>query len=174
MLKGHKMSLEIKKKISISLKGRKHGLMTQEHKDAIRRCLTGRKRSGDPKNWKHTKKTKIKMRMSQLGKKQSSEHIRKRVEKLIGQKRTSEGKNHWNWKDGDIGKKAKHDRIEKLLGKPNYCEHCKKSDKKRYHWSNKDHKYSCKLQDWQRLCASCHKKYDLRYNNLRTYFKNIN
>ena len=44
----------------------------------------------------------------------------------------------------------------------------KKTDEKKYEWSNKDHKYSLKREDWQRLCTSCHIKYDkqLRKNLL--------
>lgn len=58
-----------------------------------------------------------------------------------------------------------HRWIEMLLGKPNYCEHCKRSDKKLYDWSNKDHKYNKDIKDWQRLCRSCHMKYDIKNNN---------
>jgi len=60
-----------------------------------------------------------------------------------------------------------HRLIEKRCGKPNYCEHCKCSEKKKYEWSNKNHKYSLKKEDWQRLCPSCHRKYDIKNNQLK-------
>lgn len=53
-----------------------------------------------------------------------------------------------------------HGWIEKKLGKPNYCEHCKRTDKKNYQWSNISGKYLEDISDWQRLCVSCHSKYD--------------
>ncbi len=55
--------------------------------------------------------------------------------------------------------------ICRKLGKPNCCEHCKRTDKKWYDWSNKDHKYRKVLEDWQRLCRSCHMKFDFEHNN---------
>ena len=65
--------------------------------------------------------------------------------------------------------------INKILGKPNYCEHCKCTDKRRYDWSNKTHIYNLIPKNWQRLCRSCHIKYDTKYNNYhKTYGKNKN
>ena len=55
-----------------------------------------------------------------------------------------------------------HWKIEQILGKPNYCEHCKKTDKIRYDWANKDHKYNIDTKDWVRLCRSCHMKMDFK------------
>ena len=31
---------------------------------------------------------------------------------------------------------------------------------KKYDWSNISHKYKRDLKDWQRLCASCHTRFD--------------
>lgn len=70
------------------------------------------------------------------------------------------GKNNPAWKGNNILRAQRHRRIEKLLGKPNYCEICKRTDRKRYDWSNKDHKYSLNIEDWQRLCRGCHIKFD--------------
>jgi hypothetical protein len=60
-----------------------------------------------------------------------------------------------------------HNRIRNKLGNPRYCEICKKSNLslRQYHWSNKNHKYSLRVEDWQRVCASCHKKYDNKLKN---------
>lgn len=51
------------------------------------------------------------------------------------------------------------------LGRPTTCEHCKKTGlkAKQIHWANKSHLYKRDLLDWIRLCASCHKLYDLAY-----------
>lgn len=63
-----------------------------------------------------------------------------------------------------------HYRIEYILGKPNVCdnENCSNINPKRYHWSNVSGKYESdyygvNLWDWQRLCAKCHKQYDMNH-----------
>lgn len=53
-----------------------------------------------------------------------------------------------------------HKWINKQKGKPRYCEICKRTDRKQYDWANIDHAYSRKLNEWIRLCRSCHIKYD--------------
>jgi len=70
------------------------------------------------------------------------------------------GKNNPNWKGNNVKIGRIHRRIELKYGKPRYCEHCKRTDKKLYEWSNKDHKYSENIKDWQRLCRGCHTKFD--------------
>lgn len=89
----------------------------------------------------HTKKTKKRMAQAQLGEK------------------------HHFWKGEKAGYASKHEWVERKLGKPKYCEHCKKTDKKKYEWSNKDHKNRRIISDWQRLCNGCHKKFDYKFNN---------
>lgn len=68
------------------------------------------------------------------------------------------------WKGIHAGKQSIHGWIERKLGMPKYCEHCKTTKAKTYDWSNKDHKYSRRFTDWQRLCRSCHLKYDYKFN----------
>lgn len=72
---------------------------------------------------------------------------------------------HFGWKDDEAGYVAIHAWIRRHFGTPKICEHCGKSDidGQKIHWSNKDHKYKRVRKDWQRLCASCHKIYDLKY-----------
>ena len=120
-----------------------------------------------------------KKRLGLKGKPRSEETKRKISEALIGKKFTEErkmkmsekkiGDNHWNWKGGIAGYVSTHNRVQKLLGKPKYCEHCKQKDKKKYEWANKDHTYSLKAEDYIRLCTSCHRKYDVKYNNWRKF-----
>jgi len=115
------------------------------------------------KGIKFTEEHKLKIGLansiSHLGLKQSKEHIAKRVKKMIGRPSPLKGK-IWQWKDHQIEYGGIHARIEKQLGIPKYCEHCKRTDKNKYEWANKDHKYSLAIQDWMRLCTSCHRKYD--------------
>ena len=65
-----------------------------------------------------------------------------------------------NWKGNKVGKAALHNWVERQLGKPMKCEHCKTTKAKKYEWSNISQKYKRDLKDWQRLCTKCHSKYD--------------
>ena len=116
-----------------------------------------------------TEEHKKKIGLANKGKIITEEHKRKISKTLTGKPQPwNEGKNHFNWKGNkNLGYQSKHNRIRLKYGEPNYCEICGKTDKKKYEWSNKDHKYSLKKEDWQRLCSSCHKKYDIEYNNTR-------
>lgn len=97
--------------------------------------------------WERTEKQKSRLRNLRVGVKFSKEH-RKKISDA-----------HFKEYD-DICYKQKHQRIRKKYGDPRYCENCKRTDKKRYEWSNKDHKYSDDIKDWKRLCVSCHREYD--------------
>lgn len=79
-------------------------------------------------------------------------------------------KNHYLWKGDSAGYHAKHEWIGKRLGKASICENC--GTTKNVEWSNKNHKYSRNLKDWQQLCAKCHTSYDLG-NGLRLLFKSL-
>jgi hypothetical protein len=56
---------------------------------------------------------------------------------------------------------AIHQWVVRKKGNPTKCEHCGTTEAKRFTWSNIDHKYKRNLNDYQELCYSCHKKYDL-------------
>jgi len=75
------------------------------------------------------------------------------------------GDKHPAWKGDKASQSSIHSWVKRIMGTPNVCDFCGKiSDNKvGMHWSNKDHKYKRDLNDWQRLCASCHKQYD--YDN---------
>lgn len=72
----------------------------------------------------------------------------------------NQNENVYNFKGENSGYSSKHKWIYKKLGKPNYCEHCKRTDKKNYQWSNISGKYKKDISDWQRLCVGCHNKFD--------------
>lgn len=133
------MTEEHKRKIglanSISLKGIKRGSMDVETK---RKLSEGR--LGD-ENWSKRPEVREKMRKAKLGKK-------------------NELANHW--KGDDVGYSGLHTWVQRTLGKPDTCEHCKTSGLKgrEIHWANKSGNYKRDKEDWLRLCASCHLTYD--------------
>lgn len=57
-----------------------------------------------------------------------------------------------------------HAWINKVKWSPSFCEHCLRTDKKKYEWANIDHKYLYNEDDYIRLCTQCHRKYDYEYN----------
>lgn len=74
-----------------------------------------------------------------------------------------QGINHPMWKGEKVGYTGLHSWVRKELGSPNKCEYCGKDGLvgKKIHWANKNHTYKRNLEDWLRLCSSCHKEYDL-------------
>ena len=73
---------------------------------------------------------------------------------------------HPMWRGKRAKKVAIHMWVARKLGKPKMCEQCSSGDKKVYDWANKDHRYSRDLDDYMRLCRSCHRKYDILCNGL--------
>jgi len=74
------------------------------------------------------------------------------------------GGEHPNWAGDRVGYFTLHSWVMRWKGKPTTCEHCGKTGLTgmKIHWANKDHKYKRNLEDWIRLCASCHKIYDYK------------
>ncbi len=64
------------------------------------------------------------------------------------------------WKGDMVGIDGLHNWVQRHLGKPRLCEHCKTTEAKQFDWANKSRKYKRDLSDWIRLCRSCHAKYD--------------
>lgn len=68
--------------------------------------------------------------------------------------------NNPNWKGDNIGKKGIHKWIAEKYGKPKMCDFCGSANKRKYEWANVSSEYKRDLNDWLRLCASCHRRYD--------------
>jgi hypothetical protein len=95
----------------------------------------------------------------------------KKRPEIAGNSHYAYGKRRWDisnehnygWKGDDASYYAIHTWVTLNLGRPDKCEYCGKTglSKNQIHWANKDHKYKRNLTDWIRLCASCHKNYDI-------------
>ena len=74
------------------------------------------------------------------------------------------GERHNSWKGEAIGYRAIHQWADRVLGRPTTCENCGKDNLQGHsvHWANKSGEYLRELTDWLRLCAKCHKNYDVR------------
>jgi hypothetical protein len=66
-----------------------------------------------------------------------------------------------NWKGENAKYQAFHIFVKRHFGKPNFCEMCKTTENRVYHWAAKNHaKGGRERKDWLRLCIPCHWKYD--------------
>lgn len=159
--------------LSLSHKGKKFPNrkspppFTQEHRDRINEKSKG---TQFKKGHVHSPETIEKLRKSHLGLPSGnkgnkySKEVRLKMSQLM-KIRFEDETRHPNWKGEEVGYRALHVWVVKMLGQPKKCEHCLKTDLKfrQYHWANKSHKYKRDLTDWIRLCAKCHKKYDKVY-----------
>ena len=76
------------------------------------------------------------------------------------------GSDNPNWKGDKAGYSALHYRVCKARGKPKKCEVCKTTKKnKRYQWANLTGNYS-DVNDYKRMCQSCHGKHDKIIKNI--------
>lgn len=71
---------------------------------------------------------------------------------------------HHGWKGDSVSYSGIHKYIKSKLGSPMICSECEFTSENPYkiHWANISGEYKRDLDDWARLCASCHKKHDLR------------
>ena len=85
-------------------------------------------------------------------------------------KRSQLGENNSSWKGSKAGYQALHKRVQVLRGRPEKCEVCGTTDAtKSYDWANLTGQYD-DVQDYKRMCRSCHWKHDETYKNF--YVKN--
>lgn len=89
----------------------------------------------------------------------------KRGEYVIKNPRGKTGANtrHYLYKGEKAEYATVHQWVYRHKEDPKKCEHCGASDKK-LQWANKSHEYKRDLDDWLRLCISCHRKHDLDEN----------
>lgn len=66
------------------------------------------------------------------------------------------GSNNINWRGADIKYGSLHDWVRYHLGKPKKCENCFMAEHWRYEWANVSGEYKKDLDDWVRLCKTCH------------------
>jgi len=134
--KGYRVTEEVKKKISLALKGK------------------------IPKNIKMIAGWNKGLKVSEKMKQRISNTLKKKGIKPI-LPFVSYGKDNPNWKGNNVSYSGLHYWLRRKLGEPKVCEHCK-SSKRRLTWANKSWKYKRDIKDWISLCYSCHKYYDLK------------
>lgn len=80
---------------------------------------------------------------------------------LTEKNRGSFGHTETKWKGTISEYKSLHYWVGKYLGKPSTCTRCNNEfNGKKIHWANISGKYKREPNDWIRLCARCHYKFD--------------
>jgi len=82
---------------------------------------------------------------------------------LKGKRPKTQGEKNHKWLGDSVGYGGLHDWVYTILGSPMICVSCSKLcvTNKEIHWANKSGEYKRNVEDWLRLCVSCHKNYDL-------------
>lgn len=127
---------------------------TEEYRHNMSIALKGRiitwgtKISEAKKGFKFSEESKEKMRLSHLGKKKNPNAYS-----------FPKGETHPNWIGDEVGYSGLHTWIKYNFIRPNNCENCE-TDKiySRFgNWHNISGKYLRKRDDWEFLCAKCHR-----------------
>ncbi len=129
----------------------------------------GKKRIGDffrGKPIPEERKLKIKLNNAKywLGKKRLKETNLKISKKLTGKYKKEDNP---RWKGIDVCYKTLHVRVYDKRGMAKSCKVCGLNNpNKKYYWANLTGNY-VDINDYKEMCASCHKKYDLRRAKLK-------
>lgn len=149
-----------------------HGPMTDEQKKRLSLAHMGQKawnkgrRDLPPRSEEAKRKTseslkgriiteehRRKISEAQKGRKLSKEH-KEAVAAARGPKNPLYGTAHYQ---------KVHYWMKQKFGRPSVCDHCTRTDAKKYEWANKSQEYLQDRSDWMRLCTGCHMKYDNRF-----------
>ena len=85
----------------------------------------------------------------------------------IAAKRNQFREDNDSWKGAEAGYAAFHRRLDALKGRPKKCDRCQTTDPtKHYDWANLTGHYDDPA-DYQRMCRSCHWKYDKTHKNFK-------
>ena len=165
-------------------------IRSEAHREKMRQIsLRNGNKPPSPKGKKMSQETKDKIRVKKIGITRSSEVVKKMSKTFFkkGQISWNKGKKlpkttgagNGNWKGENVGYIALHKWIVRHRGKADRCENkvCiyPRTDAqgrvllnpKMFEWSNISHAYKRDLNDWQMLCASCHRKYDKLYRKTK-------
>jgi len=74
-----------------------------------------------------------------------------------------DGSKHARWKGDSVKYGALHGWVVTHKGKPSKCEICGTTDSgERYEWANVNHQYRRNLDDFVRMCVTCHRIFDFK------------
>lgn len=85
-------------------------------------------------------------------------------------KRDQRGKKNASWKADRASYAAMHLRVQTARGTPSLCDECGTTESPRFEWASISKRYD-DVNDYKRLCCSCHHKMDGHVRNLGSYAK---
>lgn len=91
--------------------------------------------------------------------------IRHGIKARVAAKRDQRGPNNSSWRGSDATYQALHVRVQQARGTPSKCSHCGTESAPRFEWANLTGNYD-DVNDYIRLCVSCHHKMDGHVRNL--------
>jgi hypothetical protein len=95
------------------------------------------------------------------------------IKARVAAKRDQWGEKNKGWKDNAAGYQALHLRLIRRKGKPRKCEFCGTDALgKHYDWANMTGRYE-DIDDYRRLCRSCHNRYDKLRANFRRIVRSL-
>lgn len=120
------------------------------------------------KNKVWTEESKEKLRLANIGKRQTKGHrLKIRVNARYG-------KDNYMWKGAEAKYPAIHAYIKRHIGTTKKCVICGKTAlESRIELSNKDHKWSRNLSDWEWRCHVHHQQYELEHGLVHPTGKNL-
>lgn len=95
-------------------------------------------------------------------KKMSASHTGLKIPSMTGSK-------HPLWQGDKVNCHAAHKWVRSRKIKPVLCEICKRA--KKLQLSSKNHAYTRDLEEYQYLCFSCHRKWDIHHNGFCNHKK---
>lgn len=155
MRKGQKHSPETLEKMRLAKLGK---IVSDETRQKLSEIHSGRKKSDEFKQ-----KLSGRMQGNTYGKgkqRQFSKEHRQKLSIAAKKRQPKKGEKNYGWKGSSVGYSALHAWVSREKGSPAYCEHCGTTDSPMFDWANKSGEYLRDLDDWLRLCRSCHTKYD--------------
>lgn len=150
--KGHKQSPETIAKRVAKLKGKTGHVWTDEQRKAARLRVLGSKQSPEL----------IAKRFASRRGYRHSEETRSRIAESQKEERSAQ------WKGDKVGYHGLHSWVYRKLGRAEICSNCDSTIN--VEWSNVSHSYKRDVNDWQQLCARCHRAYDKGRNDIRLLF----
>jgi hypothetical protein len=94
--------------------------------------------------------------------------VRHGLNARVAAKRDQRGAKNLGWKGAEAGYAAAHLRVQAARGTPSLCASCGTTTAKRFEWANITGNYH-DVNDYKRLCTSCHHRMDGTFKNLGRY-----
>lgn len=155
MRKGQRTPAEVRLKQSLAHRGSKNPMygkkLSATHIEKLQKANTG---NNNALGYTHTEEAKEKIKEASVGRKHT-EKTKQRISRAHSEELS------YLWKGDKVGYWGVHRWVYKNKGKAVACLMNDETCKGKFEWSNVSQEYKRDLDDWQQLCRSHHRRYDL-------------